>query len=256
MSTPPVAVCWVSALTARASPKSATFTRPSSASRTFSGFTSRWIMPAWWAAASAESTGSTSASAFAGAIGASLRIRSRSVWPGMYSIARNSVPSSSPWSKTADDVLVREPRRGPGLAHEAAREVVVVAEPGVHDLERADAGRAAGRWPRRRWPSRRGRCGDRRGSDRRDAPDHRVSDSPVHDALDLPSAPGRGRDPAHRSILGGGRRGCPVPAGRSAWRQAGFQPRRSEPAGSPSRCGHTAAWSGYIPRCWIEPSPW
>src|SRR4026207_2436900 len=56
MRTPPVAVCWVSALIARARPKSATLTRlaPESgsvASRTFSGFTSRWIMPAPRAAA-------------------------------------------------------------------------------------------------------------------------------------------------------------------------------------------------------------
>ena len=100
MRTPPVAVCWVSALTARARPKSATLIRPSSAISTFSGFTSRWIIPAWCAAASAESTGSTSASALAGAIGDSLRMTSRRVWPGMYSMARNRVPSSSPWSKT------------------------------------------------------------------------------------------------------------------------------------------------------------
>ena len=100
ISTPPVAVCWVSALMARARPKSATLMRPSGASRTFSGFTSRWIILDWWAAASADSTGSRSSSALLGFIGASLRIRSRIVWPGMYSITRKSVPSSSPWSKT------------------------------------------------------------------------------------------------------------------------------------------------------------
>ena len=97
----PVLVCWVSELTARASPKSATLTRPSSASRTFSGFTSRWIIPARWAAPSADSTGSITVSARTGDIGASERIRSRSVIPGTYSMTRNSVPSSSPWSNTA-----------------------------------------------------------------------------------------------------------------------------------------------------------
>ena len=61
MITPPVAVCWVSALTALARPKSATLIRPpdgSSAIRTFSGLMSRWISPARCAAARAETTGS------------------------------------------------------------------------------------------------------------------------------------------------------------------------------------------------------
>ena len=88
ISTPPVAVCWVSALTALASPKSATLTRPSSAIRTFSGLMSRWMRPAAWAAESAERIGSISASALVAGIGDSLRITSRSVWPGTYSIAR------------------------------------------------------------------------------------------------------------------------------------------------------------------------
>ncbi len=88
MRTPPVAVCWVSALTALARPKSATLIRPSSAIRTFSGLMSRWIRPAWCAADSADSTGSMSASALAGGIGDSLRMTSRRVWPGTYSIAR------------------------------------------------------------------------------------------------------------------------------------------------------------------------
>ncbi len=96
--TPWVAVCWVSALTALASPKSATLTRPSSAMSTFSGLTSRCTRPARWAAASAESTGSITASARAGVIGASLTMESRSVWPVTSSMTRNTVPSSSPWS--------------------------------------------------------------------------------------------------------------------------------------------------------------
>jgi hypothetical protein len=93
-----VAVCWVSALTALASPKSATLIRPSSAIRTFSGFTSRWMRPARWAEASAESTGSISASALAGDIGLSLAMVSRSVCPAISSMARKTVPASSPWS--------------------------------------------------------------------------------------------------------------------------------------------------------------
>lgn len=101
MRTPLVAVCWVSALTALASPKSATLIRPSSAIRTFSGLTSRWISPARCAAPSAESTGSRIASARSGDIGASLVIVSRRVWPGTYSMTRYVVPSplsSRPWS--------------------------------------------------------------------------------------------------------------------------------------------------------------
>ncbi len=98
MSTPWVAVCWVSALTAFASPKSATFTRPSSAMSTFSGFTSRCTSPERCAAASAESTGSSTASARVGVIGDSLTMESRSVWPLTSSITRKTVPSSSPWS--------------------------------------------------------------------------------------------------------------------------------------------------------------
>ena len=97
MSTP-VAVCWVVALTALASPKSATLTRPSSAMRTFSGFTSRCTSPARCAAASAETTGSSSASAREGDIGASLPIVSRRVCPGTSSMARKTLPSSLPWS--------------------------------------------------------------------------------------------------------------------------------------------------------------
>ena len=91
MMTPPVAVCWVSAVTALARPKSATLTRPpdcSSAIRTFSGLMSRWMRPARWAAASAETTGSMIASAWAGGIGASSRITSRRVWPGTSSMTR------------------------------------------------------------------------------------------------------------------------------------------------------------------------
>ena len=87
--------------------------------------------------------------------------RGRTPWPG------TAVPSSSPWSKTGHHVRVREPGGGAGLPHEPAGEVVVVAEPGVHHLERAgpvqpqvdglvDGGHPAA-----------GDRGHRRGSDRR-----------------------------------------------------------------------------------------
>ena len=101
ISTPLVAVCWVSVLIALASPKSATLTRPSSAMSTFSGLMSRWISPARWAEPSAESTGSISASARVAGIGLSLEMVSRSVWPETSSITRKTAPLSSPWSKTA-----------------------------------------------------------------------------------------------------------------------------------------------------------
>src|SRR6478609_9678394 len=110
MSTPPVAVCWVSAETALARPKSATLTRPSSAIRTFSGLTSRWIRPARWACARAERTGSTRARARDGAMG-----------------------------EDGDHVGVVEPRGRAGLTHEPGRELLVVAEPRVHHLDGAGA---------------------------------------------------------------------------------------------------------------------
>jgi len=42
--------------TARAMPKSVTFTSPSSVIRMFPGFTSRWTIPRRWAASRAEAT--------------------------------------------------------------------------------------------------------------------------------------------------------------------------------------------------------
>ena len=139
MRTPPVAVCWVSALTALARPKSATLTRPSSAMRTFSGLTSRWISPARWAAASAESD--------------RLEQRER---PGRrhrrlladdvaQGVAGDQLHDQEDGAvlvalvEDRDDVGVGQPGRGAGLAHEAGGELVVVAEPGVHDLDRDGA---------------------------------------------------------------------------------------------------------------------
>ena len=132
ISTPPVAVCWVSALTARASPKSATLTRPSSAIRTFSGFTSRWIIPARWAAASAESTGSISASA--------LRRRHRRLLADQVAqgVAGDVLHDQEQRAvvvalvEDGDDVGVREPGGGAGLAHEAAANSSSSPRPRVH----------------------------------------------------------------------------------------------------------------------------
>ena len=135
----PVAVCWVVALTALARPKSATLIRPSSAISTFSGLTSRWIRPARCAAASAETTGSSSASARAGESGASLPMVSRRVWPGISSMARKTVPSSLPWSKTATTLGCESRAAARASADEPGRELVVVAEPGVHHLDRDGA---------------------------------------------------------------------------------------------------------------------
>ncbi len=126
MSTPWVAVCWVSALTALASPKSATLTRPSSAISTFSGFTSRCTMPARWAAASAESTGSSTANARPGAIGASLamRVAQRVAGDQLHHQEHGAVVVAL--VEHRDDVRVGEPGRRPGLAHEALGEVAII----------------------------------------------------------------------------------------------------------------------------------
>ena len=133
-----MAVCWVSALTALASPKSATLTPPpcaSSAMSTFSGLTSRWMSPARWAAASAET----------------------------HRLEQRERPDRAHRRLLADDVAQRvpgdvlhgeedravvvalvvdthhvgvvEPGGRAGLAHEALGEVVVVAEAGVHHLD-------------------------------------------------------------------------------------------------------------------------
>ena len=174
MRTPPVAVCWVSALTALASPKSATLTRPSSAMRTFSGLMSRWIRPARWALASADRTGSISARARAGGIGLSLRITSRSVWPGDELHREEDGAVVLALVVDGDDVGVREPGGGPGLADEPGRELLVVAEAGVHHLDRdgavepevgglVDAGHATARHPGRRSGSGRPAAGRSRG---------------------------------------------------------------------------------------------
>ena len=86
---------------ARASPKSATLTRPSEEMRTFSGLMSRWTMPARWAASSADSTGAMTSRDCRGESRPRSRIRSRRVAPSTYSMTRKTTPLSLPWSKTA-----------------------------------------------------------------------------------------------------------------------------------------------------------
>jgi hypothetical protein len=54
----------VTSLTARAKPKSATFTWPVELIRMFSGLMSRWINPALWAAARADNASAMKSSAW------------------------------------------------------------------------------------------------------------------------------------------------------------------------------------------------
>ena len=98
MTTPWVALLPPEVRALRASPKSATLTRPSSASSTFSGLMSRWTIPAAWAAESADSTGSSTSNASRGVSRTRSRSQSRRVRPATYSMARKTVPLSSPWS--------------------------------------------------------------------------------------------------------------------------------------------------------------
>ena len=146
MITPPVAVCWVSVVTALARPKSATLTRPpddSSAIRTFSGLMSRWTTPARWAAASAETTGSSSAS------GLGRRHRGLGADHVAQGVTGDQLHHQVEGAaldvrvlalvEDVDDVRVREPGGGAGLALEPVGERGVVAEAAVHGLDRAHA---------------------------------------------------------------------------------------------------------------------
>ncbi len=104
----------------------------------------------------------------------------------------------------ADHVRVRQPGGGAGLAHEASREVVVVAETRVHHLHRAGPVQAqirglvdGGHAP----------AGDLRAdavATVEHTPDHRVRDSPVHVGRPPVAARRRGRARSPL-ILGGGR---------------------------------------------------
>ena len=98
--TPPVWLVCPVPTTARASPKSATFTTPSVPMSTFSGLMSRCTMPARWAAVSPDSTGSSTAKASATVSRPRAVSRSRSVRPRTSSMTRNTRPWSLPWSLT------------------------------------------------------------------------------------------------------------------------------------------------------------
>ena len=135
----PVAVCWVVALIALASPKSATLIRPSSAMSTFSGLTSRWIRPARCADASAETTGSSSARVRAGGERRLLADRVAQGVAGDQLHGQEDGAVVVALVEDRDHVGVRELRGGAGLGHEAGRELVVVAQPGVHHLDRDGA---------------------------------------------------------------------------------------------------------------------
>ena len=169
MSTPPVAVCWVSALTALARPKSATLTRPSSAMRTFSGLTSRWIRPARWACGERREHRLDQRQRPRGRHRALLADHVAQGVPGDVLHDQEDRAVVVALVEHGDHVGVVEARGRAGLADEPRRELVVVAETRVHHLHRAQRGRGGGRWPRRRRPCRRGRSGRRRGSGRRGA---------------------------------------------------------------------------------------
>jgi hypothetical protein len=86
---------------ARDRPKSATLTRPSPVTRTFSGLTSRCTIPEACADASPSSTAVMISSAVAGENRPLSLSRPLSVRPGTYSMARYRNGPSAPWSKTA-----------------------------------------------------------------------------------------------------------------------------------------------------------
>ena len=145
MSTPPVAVCRVSVVTALASPKSATFTRPP----TIVG--------------DEDVLGLDVAMDHAGAVGGGerrddrleqrQRLGRRHRGLGADHVAQGVAGDQLHHQvegaaldvrvlalvEDVDDVGVREPGRGPGLALEAVGELRVVAEAAVHGLDRAHA---------------------------------------------------------------------------------------------------------------------
>jgi len=92
-------------VTARAIPKSITFTAPARVSITLAGFTSRWMMPCRCEKSSAAQISAVISIARLGAIGPSRLTTSRSVSPSTYSMTMyGSVtpsPSISPVSYTA-----------------------------------------------------------------------------------------------------------------------------------------------------------
>jgi len=82
----PVEVSVWPGASSRAIPKSSTFASPAPVTRMFSGLMSRWMMPAWWAASSAEAICSASRRRSA-RCGTGVRDSQRgSDTPSMYSI--------------------------------------------------------------------------------------------------------------------------------------------------------------------------
>ena len=128
------AVVWLE--TARARPKSATFTVPSSSRRmTFSGLTSRWMMPARWAAPSACSTGRHDVEGSArGERPLGLHHLAQGL-PGDVLHGEEHVAVVLALVEDGDDVGVRQPGRRAGLALEPADERVVLGEVAAQHLE-------------------------------------------------------------------------------------------------------------------------
>ncbi len=71
---------------ARAMPKSITFTAPALLIMMFAGLTSRWMMPCWWLKFNASHASAMTSTACCWFIGPSLRTMSRNVTPSTYSI--------------------------------------------------------------------------------------------------------------------------------------------------------------------------
>ena len=138
--TVPIRRPWVAvlpvALTARARPKSATFTVPLSDISTFSGLMSRCTMPASWAAESADRIGASRSSARAGESGACVADHVPQRATGNVLHRQEQGPVVVTLVEDGHHVRVREAGGGPGLGHEPAGELGVVAEPVVHHLER------------------------------------------------------------------------------------------------------------------------
>ena len=121
---------------ARARPKSATLTRPSAVSRTFSGLTSRCTIPEACAAASPSSTPAMISSAVAGGNRPLSLSSSLERAPGHVLHRQVQERAVGALVEDGDHVLVRQPRHRLGLADEPADEFLVPGQFGVHDLER------------------------------------------------------------------------------------------------------------------------
>ena len=180
---PPV---WVPPKSARwAAPKSASLALPAASKKMLAGLTSRWTMPARWAAASADSSSSASRRPAAGSRWSLARQRLGQGAAGQV-LEHQDARRARRASQQAHDVRVAQPARGLGLAQEA--------------LERLAFGAAAA------------------GTDRQDLQGHGIAQQPVLGAR----RPGPGLpdadqlqvgEPAQR--LGGQLRGRRRPAARS-----------------------------------------